>query len=239
MAKIKFTFKGNEIYLLSDLNQKMKNIFKKFCAKQSIDISLLSFSYNSEKINEELTLEQFLQNKEIRKINIDVTKIEKNNINENIISINDKRILCPLCTESILIIIKNYKITLYNCKNGHKVTNILLDEYKDIQNLTKSDIICNKCQNINIIQNKFYRCLSCKENLCINCYGKHSKSHNIINYEDKFQICEEHNKPYISVCTNCKLSLCIKCINNHLQHYIISLKKYLINKQSILNDLQE
>ena len=245
MKKIKFTFKGNEIYLLCDLNEKMKNIFKKFCTKQSIDISLLSFSYKSEKIDGELTLEQFLQSKEIReireirKINIDVSKTEKNKMNGNIISLNDNRILCPLCAESILIIIKNYKITLYNCKNGHKVTNILLDEFKDIQNLTKSDIICNKCQKINIIQNMFYRCLSCKENLCINCYDKHNKAHNIINYEDKFQICEEHNKPYISICTDCKLSLCIKCINNHAQHYIISLKKYIMNKQSILNDLQE
>ena len=212
MPRIKFTFEGNEIYLLSNLSEKIKNIFKKFCTKQSIDINLLSFSYEKEKINGELTLEQFLKNKEIRKINIIVSKVEKNKINKNIISLNDKRILCPLCAESILIIIKNYKITLYNCKNGHKVTNILLDEYKEIQNLTKSDIICNKCQKINIIQNKFYRCLSCKMNLCINCYDKHNKSHNIINYEDKFHICENHNKHYISACRDCKLNLCIKCI---------------------------
>ena len=238
MPRIKFSFEGNEIYLLSDLKEKIKNIFKKFCTKQSIDINLLSFSYEKEKINGELTLEQLLKNKEIRKINIIVSKVE-NKINQNIISLSDKRILCPLCAESILIIIKNYKITLYNCKNGHKVTNILLDEYKEIQHLTKSDIICNKCQKINIIQNMFYRCLSCKMNLCINCYDKHNKAHNIINYEDKFHICENHNMHYISICRDCKLNLCIKCINNHAQHEIISLKKYIINRQNLLNDLEE
>jgi hypothetical protein len=55
MIKIKFTFEGNEFYLVSDLNEKMKNIFQKFCKKQSIDINLLSFSYQKEKINGELT----------------------------------------------------------------------------------------------------------------------------------------------------------------------------------------
>ena len=93
MPRIKFTFEGNEIYLLSDLHEEIKNIFKRFCANQSIDIDLLSFSYEKEKINGELTLEQFLKNKEIRKINIIVSKVEKNKINENIISLNDKRIL--------------------------------------------------------------------------------------------------------------------------------------------------
>ena len=239
MTKIKFTFEGNEFYLVSDLNEKMENIFKKFCKKQSIDINLLSFSYQKEKINGELTLEQFLKSKEKRKINIFVSKVEKNKNNKNIISVNNQRILCPLCTESILIMIKNYKITLYNCKNGHKVTNILLDEYKEIQHLTQSDIVCNKCQKKNLIQNLFYRCLSCKMNLCINCCEKHNKSHNIIDYEDKFQKCENHNMHYLSVCRDCKLNLCIKCINNHAQHEIFSLKKYIINKQNLLNGLEE
>ena len=36
--------------------------------------------------------------------------------------------------------IKNYKINLYDCKNGHRKENILLNEFQETQNLDLSTV---------------------------------------------------------------------------------------------------
>ena len=44
-------------------------------------------------------------------------------------------------------------------------------------------------------------------NLCPLCKSNHDKDHKIINYEQKYFICEEHNKEYNSYCEACKKDL--------------------------------
>ena len=74
---------------------------------------------------------------------------ENNNqaIKENIIK--SKEIIYPKCNENILIKINDYKINIFNCKNNHEINNILLNEYKNIENIDISKIICNKCKSKN------------------------------------------------------------------------------------------
>ena len=48
--------------------------------------------------------------------------------NNNIIK--SKSIICPECKENIRIKINDYKIKLYDCKNGHNIDNILFEEYE-------------------------------------------------------------------------------------------------------------
>ena len=76
---------------------------------------------------------------------------------ENIItSINDKKhdniyqkvILCPKYNEISFININNYKINLFGCKNGHKINNILFENYKSSLNNTNLNITCDKCKKI-------------------------------------------------------------------------------------------
>ena len=57
-------------------------------------------------------------------------------INENLLNnINNKKIVCPICQENIFIELKDYKINLYNCKNGHKLEYILEDFVKTQKNI--------------------------------------------------------------------------------------------------------
>ena len=123
----------------------MKNIFNKFIIKTQIDNNLVYYLYKGNRINEELEIEKL--NEDINNIKIIVNKINEENKNNNIIKSKD--IICPKCKEKILIKINNYIIELYNCKNGHNINNILLDEYEKTQYIDISKIICDKCKEKN------------------------------------------------------------------------------------------
>ena len=45
-----------------------------------------------------------------------------------------KYIICPECNENIYISIGDYKISLEDWKNGHKINNILFHEFERIWN---------------------------------------------------------------------------------------------------------
>ena len=70
-----------------------------------------------------------------------------------------KDIICPICKENILYDIKDYQINLNNCKNNHKIENILLNNFEGAQKIKLNDIICNICEKklkIKIIKNFLY-----------------------------------------------------------------------------------
>ena len=115
----------------------------------------------------------------------------------------------------------DYKINLHDCKNGHKIENILLDHFENTQFINTINIKCELCKNAdksNSYNNIFYRCLKCKINLCPICKIKHDKNHKIINYDDKNYICEEHYENYNSYCEKCKKNLCTICEKEHKSH---------------------
>ena len=150
---------------------------------------------------------------------------------------------CPICGESILIKINDYKITLNDCKNQHRINNIFLDEYENIQKNGYSKMKCDKCQNRDIIFNdkELYKCTSCNINICSICKLSHESTHILINYEDIKHICFNHNKPNNSYCKECKLNICKECLNdnNHKNHDIISYNEIQIDKNIINNQMNE
>ena len=116
---------------------------------------------------------------------------EKSEIDDKKALLNNN-IICPFCKGNINIKIRDYKIGLFDCKNKHKIENLSLEEYKNIQNL---DFKCEVCKRSNKCNN-FFRCLSCKTNICFLCQLNHDKMHNIINYNKLDYICEIHNMDY-------------------------------------------
>ena len=62
---------------------------------------------------------------------------------------SSKEIICPKCGTNCLINANGYKITFYECKNGHKLDDILLDEFQKSQNVDRTKIICDNCKEIN------------------------------------------------------------------------------------------
>ena len=216
MAEVDFIYCGKNITIHCNKNEKMKEIYEKFTSKTQVNKNSICYLYNGDKIDEELDLEKIINDNNINKIKILVNLINKENNNSKFIKSKD--IICPECKESIRIKIEDYKIKLYECKNKHIINNILLEEYEDTQYIDISKVICELCKERNkgnSYDNIFYRCNICKINICPICKLKHDKNHNIINYELKNYICEEHNDRFIEYCIECKKDICLQCISCH------------------------
>ena len=240
MEKLIFNYKGIETIIQCNINDKIKDIYKRYENKLGIDISKLYFIYNGNKINDNLILNEIINEEDKRRniMNILVSENNETIIKENIIK--SKEIICPKCKENILIKLNEYKINLCNCKNNHNINNILLNEYENINKIDISKIICDNCKiknKSNTYNNEFYRCNICKINLCPLCKSKHSNNHKIINYDNKNYICEIHNKEYNKYGKDCKLSICILCFKEHKNHSIINYEDIVINEEDNKKEL--
>ena len=166
-------------------------------------------------------------------------QISNNNSNNDRQS---KEIICQKCGENCRIKIHNYKLKLFGCKNGHEIDNILLNEFDNTQLINESKIICNNYNKINksISYNRlFFKCLTCGQNLCPLCNKTHNKSHNIIDYDKKYYICNIHNDLYISYCEQCKTNLCFQCEEQHNNHNIISYRKIFPNINETKEEMEK
>ena len=104
--------------------------------------------------------------------------------NEN--SKKPKNIICPKCKENIKMDIKDFKINLYECKNGNEIKNILLNEFDETQSIELDKIICYTCKikdKSKTYNNEFLKCLKYYKNLCPLCKSKHDNKHEIIDYD--------------------------------------------------------
>ena len=224
MAQVEFLLDNIKTIIQCNENEKMKDIIKKFTLKLGKDLNNVNFLYNGNQLNIELTIEQLASNldKERKTLTILVNE-EKINITSNLKK--SKNIICPNCYENIRMNIKNYKISLYDCKNKHRKHNILFNEFENTQYIDESKIKCEICKNADkssSYKNKFFICLTCKINICPLCKSIHNKNHDIIDYEQKYFICNLHNENYISYCEDCKFDICLECEKNHKGHILIS-----------------
>ena len=134
--------------------------------------------------------------------------------------------------------INNFKVRLYDCINEHDIGEISLEEFEDTQKIDESKIICQYCGNMNKCNSdnkSFFRCNSCKMNLCPICKNRHKNNHYIINYEDKNFICQNHNYPYSSYCLSCKKNICKSCEIEHKTHEILLFEKIDQNEDKLKN----
>ena len=144
---------------------------------------------------------------------------EVNDINEERNKLTSKFIICPECGENVIIEIKNYKISL-DCKNGHKINDILFNKFEDFQKKASSKIVCNICNNTNMSKDYIYKCLTCKEKniICDICISNHDRKHEIINYERNNYRCSKHNEKFTEFCNKCKKNICFQCHHDHSIH---------------------
>ena len=217
--KIKLSFNGDEREIKADKYVSIGDILSGYTEQIDQKIENLYFVYNGDLVKLEKKFDDICgKNKEL---NILVFEYETEN-NEGELKIS-KDIICPICKEICMISIKDYKITLNKCKNGHKISNILFEELQNFQSINEAEILCQKCNNNKneTTDNKFYKCLSCNINLCPICQIKHNKNkekkHFILDYDLKNYFCNEHSERYILYCENCNKDLCDICEyhNNH------------------------
>ena len=243
MEKINFIYNSFTTVIQCKEDDKLSVICERYLNKILKKKEELIFIYNGETLNQKsmnLTYHQMAKKLDKGK-NICILvndsmgkKEEKKNI------IKSKEILCPECNESIRMNISNYKIRLYNCKNRHCKENISFKEFDNMLNIDISKIICDICQKNNkgdSHDNLFYRCSNCKQNLCVVCKSKHSKSHNILDYDIRNYKCEFHGEQYISYCKKCYMNICQLCENNHETHNIESYRKLISDKDKKKDEL--
>jgi hypothetical protein len=159
-------------------------------------------------------------------------KEEKGMLNK----INLFPIICPECQKKCLLEMKDFKINLSDCPNGHSTKNLLLDKFISIQKKDIKEIGCDVCQE-NVQENQCYICNTCDVDLCSKCRLEHNKFHKIINYEDKIYICKKHDRTFDSFCKKCKENICSSCYPKHIDHKseIIYLGLILQTKDDLKN----
>jgi len=176
-----FLYNGKQTIIPCMTNEKLSLICGRFIREVDLDNSkTYYYIYNGNIINKELNFDEQVNNEDrIRnKMNILVFDENTRNMNNENIKESDE-IICPECKENILIKIEEYRINLYNCKNNHKINNILIKEFEETQKIDISKIICDICKEKNksiTYNNEMYKCLSCGINICPLCKSKHDKN---------------------------------------------------------------
>ena len=151
-------------------------------------------------------------------------------------------LLCPSCEKLISMTINEGKITLKYCCNNHKLQNLSISSFINLQNnIGENDNYCVNCNNNLKYYNYFYFC-SCNNFICPLCIDEHKekvKNHYQIINNKKFLICEKHNMLFKSFCKQCNKNLCNKCESEHKEHNknIILFKEIIPNEKSI-NDIK-
>ena len=239
MIKVEFQHNGIKNFIQAIEEEKMRQVCNKFSQKCQIDINSLYFMYSGNIVNLDLSIAQLINKLDNERKIMSIIAIDHLNEKGNKSIITSPIIICPICKEPARFEMVDYRIKIYNCKNGHVVDNILLKEFEKTQLIDESLIVCDKCKvnNKSITYNKeMYICNACNMNLCPLCKSNHDKKHKIINYEQKFYVCKKHDKEYNSYCETCKNDICILCKKDHRLHKIISYDDVVPEKEIIGED---
>ena len=112
MAEAIFKYNGIDTIIQCKIEDKMKDICKKFTIKVQIDMNKIIFIYGGRILDLELKYKEIVNEieKENLKMNILVYDNNSNIINDRIIKSKD--IICPKCGEICLINFKEYKVIL-------------------------------------------------------------------------------------------------------------------------------
>ena len=229
MVEISFYFNNAITKIQCNTDDKVIDICKKISLKIEEDIDDIYFLYNGSKVdlsNDKLRVGELINN--IDKSN-KIMKMIVNKNNSTIINNNykykSKDIICGKCFRNSRIKIKDYKITLFECGNGHVSSDIFFKDFENIQYIDESKIKCGICKTNNkagTYENKFFKCKTCKLNLCPICKNNHNNKDYIIDFDQNNYYCDSHDELYNSYCNTCKKNICVTCIKAHKNHEILS-----------------
>ena len=211
MAEIIFNYESTYIAIQCNINDKMQNVINKYLTinnkNDNINDNNLYYIYNGEKVNKDLTFNEQANEIDKKRKKMDILVINnEDDINKKNEIISDE-IICPKCKENSIIDINNFKFTFHGCINNHEIKDILIDKYEETQKIDLNKIMCDICKQNNkgnAYKNRFYKCYTCKKNICILCKSIHDTNHIIINYDDRNYFCRKHNDSFIKYCKACK-----------------------------------
>ena len=136
MVEIIFNYNNINTLIQANMNDSFNTIIQKYINKSKLDINNIYFVSNGQIISENEKIINIMNN--LEKLNkkkiILVLSINSTIINENTNIIKSKDVICPICKEICKYEIKDHKIKLYGCNNGHIINNIKLDDFNNKQN---------------------------------------------------------------------------------------------------------
>ena len=242
MVEIDFNLNQRIITIQAKLDEPFQNIIDKFLQKASLQPGSVYFLANGNHIsNPQNNVESLMSdlNKSNKKMQVLVIMAENSN-QDNVIT-KSKDIICPECKEPCRIKMENYKLKLYECVNGHVRNDIKIMDFENTQKVNESLIICDICKlknKGNCPKDGFYRCLNCKQNLCLICRSSHNLNHNIILYDQKNYVCKIHNEALIKYCKQCTKNICFACEahEGHESIFLGELKPNIEEKKKIIKE---
>ena len=245
-AQVEFKYNGTSTTIHCNENDSMSKICSKFITKTNFnekDIYYLYDGIDSSKFDKSLTFNQMANSLDKSRKKMNILVIDKENSNNDIKLIRAKNVICPKCKENIKLKIEDdYKISLFECKNNHKINDILLSEFENTQMINLKNIKCDICKERNkadTYNNEFFKCYECNKNICPLCKINHNKKHNIYDYEKSHIICGKHNESFTNYCNNCKINICTLCLREHQTHEKILLADLLPNKLQYMRKFNE
>jgi len=246
MIQIEFEYVQEKIIIQARLDETFQKVIDRFIQKSQIQLNSVYFISNGNKINPEQSLESIMtdMDKQNQRMKVLVNKIEDKNNDKHVI-IKSKDIICPKCGELCRITLEDCKIKLFGCINNHTTNGIKLLDFPNTQKVDISKIICDKCKVNNkgdSTDHNFYKCLTCKNKLCILCKAKHDSNHNIIKDDQINNICPKHNEQLIKYCEQCNLNICFSCDEEHSNHktiYLVDLKPNIDKAKNQLFQLKK
>ncbi len=251
MITIEFNYNQIITTVQANLSDPFQISLNQFSQKTSIPLKSVNFLANGETIKPENKVESYMSNlsKQNGKINLLVVDALASNKNKNQVNIQSNDIICPECKEPCRFKIEDYHVKLFKCINGHTTDRIRIDDFNKSQEINISSIICGQCKIKNkgdTTNHEFYKCLTCRIDLCLLCKSNHDTNHNIIKYDQKNYICPKHNDYYIKYCEDCSINICFACEKDHDIHKTISLielspdiEKAKIRLNEIKNEVEE
>ena len=127
MIKIVFEFESQIISIQGNVSESFKIIINKFSQKTFLDTNEMEFYVNGQVIDPEKTVGNYLLKVNEETMKVIVIKKQKKE-NKDVIE-QSKDIICPDCKEPCRINMNDYKIKLYECRNGHINKGIKIDDF--------------------------------------------------------------------------------------------------------------
>ena len=235
MVDITFDFNQAITVIQTNLDEPIQDVINKYIQKTYLDPGSLCFLYNGVQLNPTDSVGSHMNdlNKKDKKMTILVKMLDIDEQDKEQAIAISKDIICPNCKKPCKITFDDYSIKLSECIFRHENRDIKYIDFENTQKVNESQIICDICKiknKGNCPANEFFRCLVCKHNLCLICRSKHNLSHNIIQYNQRNYICQDHFKDYNKYCKQCNKNICFKC-QEHKEHQLISLEDITINKE--------
>jgi len=234
MVEIEFTYNTLPTVIQCQKDECMKDICQRFANKVRIELSKVYFLYRGQTLDINQSFNKILKedDKNSNRINILVYSSENNNFNNNLE--NSKEIICSKCGNICLINFNEYKINISGCKNNHNINGISLNEFQNFQKIDSSKIICNDCKNNNKKTSyNFYKCLTCKKDLCPLCMNKAHKEHDNIEYDKLNYICSLHNEPFSSFCKKnaIKIYVCFANLSIRIKKILFIIEIFYLKRR--------